>query len=66
MRLRFEPLSRKTRYQAELQLRKKKTESWADLADDLRTIAERAYPDLSDAAKETLALNAYLTQLAAR
>ena len=61
---RFDPPSRKTRYQAELQLRRKKrTESWADLADDLRTIAGKAYPDLSDAAKETLALNAYLAQL---
>ena len=33
---RFEPESRKTRYQAEFQSRRKKTnEGWADFADDL-------------------------------
>ena len=64
LRLRFEPPSRKTRYQAELQhRRKKKDENWADLADDLRMIAEKAYPNLEDEAKETLALQAYLAQL---
>lgn len=61
---RFEPPSRKTRYQAELQLRKKqKDESWADFADAVRVIAEKAYLDLEDRAKETLALQAYLAQL---
>ena len=60
LQLQFDPPSRKSRYQAELQLRNKKAESWANLADDLHTIAKRAYPDLSDEAKETLA---YLAQL---
>lgn len=61
---RFEPKSQKTRYQAELQCRrKKKTESWPDLAEDLRLLADKAYPDLGDKARETLALNAYLAQL---
>ena len=61
--LRFEPPSRKVRYQAELQLRKKKKdESWADFADAVRLIAEKAYPDLEDQAKETLALQTYLAQ----
>lgn len=56
---RFEPKSQKTRYQAELQCRrKKKTESWADLAEDLRLLADKAYPNLDELARETLALNA--------
>jgi dsDNA-binding SOS-regulon protein len=60
----FEPTTRKTHYQAELQARrKKKSESWADLADDLRLLADKAYPDLEDKARETLALSAYLAQI---
>ena len=61
---RFNPSSCKTRYQAELQTRRKrKEENWADLADNLRTLADKAYPDLEDKARERLALNAYLSQL---
>ena len=61
---RFEPKSRKTRYQAELQARRKRnSESWADLADDLRNLADKAYPELQDEARERLALNQYLQQL---
>ena len=61
---RFEPPSRKHRYQAELQVRRKrKTESWADFADDLRKLADKAYPDLQEEARERLALNGYLAQL---
>lgn len=61
---RLEPATRKTRYQAELQTRhKKKTETWADLADDLRLLSDKAYPQLEEGAKEMLALNAYLAQL---
>ena len=61
---RFEPNTQKTRYQAELHARrKKKSESSADLADDLRLLADRAYSDLEDKARETLALNAYLAQI---
>ena len=48
---RFEPATRKHRYQAELQARKKrKGESWADFADDLKSIADKAYPDLEEKA----------------
>ena len=58
---RFEPSSQKTRYQAELQTRrKKKTESWADMAEDLRLYSDKEYPDLDNNARQTLALNAYL------
>ena len=61
---RFEPSSRKNRYQAESQTRRKrKTESWSDLAEDLRMMADNAYPDMEENARERLALNAYLVQL---
>ena len=61
---RFEPVSRHTRYQAEFQLRRKKSaEGWADFADDLRNLADKAYPTLQEEAKERLSLNSYLAQL---
>lgn len=61
---RFEPKSRQGRYQAELQSRRKrKTEGWADLADDLSRLADKAYPELQAEARATLALNQYLQQI---
>ena len=61
---RFEPTSRKTRYQAEfLARRKMASEGWADLADDLQSLVDKAYPSLQDEARERLAINAYLQQL---
>ena len=64
MKARFEPASRKHRYLAELQTRAKQPgESWADFADDLKQLADKAYPDLDDKAREQLALTRYLTQL---
>ena len=64
MKARFEPESRQTRYQAEFQTRRKKpSEGWADFADDLRSLADKAYPTLQEEARERLSINAYLTQL---
>lgn len=64
LKARFDPESRQTRYQAEFQTRKKKPgEGWADFADDLRSLADRAYPDLADEARERLTINSYLGQL---
>ena len=61
---RFEPKSRQTRYQAEFQTRrKKKVEGWVEFADDLRTLAEKGFPNLSEEAREQLALQNYLQQL---
>ena len=61
---RFEPMSRQTRYQAEFQTRrKKKVEGWVEFADDLRTLAEKGFPNLSEEAREQLALQNYLQQL---
>jgi hypothetical protein len=61
---RFEPDSRQARYHAELQTRRKRaSEGWADFADDLKTLTDKAYPTLQDEAREQLAINAYLQQL---
>ena len=63
-RARFEPQSKKIRYQVEFQSRrKKKTENWADFAEDLRTLTDKAFPELEDKAREHLVLNSYLNQL---
>ena len=64
LRERFEPESRRTRHQAEFQARRKRPgEGWADLADDLRSLADKAYPALQEEARERLSINAFLTQL---
>ena len=60
--LQFELPSRKSRYQAQLRLRKK-DESWADFADAVRLITDKVYTELEDQARETLTLQVYLTQL---
>ena len=60
----FEPASRKTLFQAEFQARKKKrSESWSEFADDLKTLAEKGFPDLEEKAREQLALHTYFQQL---
>ena len=60
----FDPESRYTRYQAEFQARRKKpSEGWAHIADELRSLADKVYPDLQEEARERLSLNAYLSQL---
>ena len=64
LRLRFEPSSQRTWYQAGLQTRRKKWDgTWADYANCLRLICDKAYLDLNDGAKETLALQTYLSCL---
>ena len=61
---RFEPKSRMTRYQAEFESRsKKRTEGWADFAEDLRSLVDKAFPDLKPEARERFALQSYLKQL---
>ena len=43
------PESRYTRYRAEFEARRKKAnEGWADFADELRSLADKAYPELRD------------------
>lgn len=64
LKARFDPESRQTRYQAEFQTRRKRTgEGWADFADDLKVLADKAYPSLREEAREQLTINAYLLQL---
>jgi len=64
MKSRFEPESKKELYRTQLLTRKKKQgEGWAAFGDDLRILADRAYPDLPEEARERFALNQYLAQL---
>ena len=42
---------------------KKRNEDWAVYGEDLKQLADKAYPDLEDAARERFAMNQYLTQL---
>ena len=64
LKSRFDPESRQTRFQAEFQTRRKKaSEGWADLADDLKSLADKTYPTLQEEARERLSINAYLNQL---
>ena len=37
-------------------------EGWADFADELNSLADKAYPDLAEDARERLFINAYLMQ----
>ncbi|KAL5516105.1 hypothetical protein EMCRGX_G001376 [Ephydatia muelleri] len=61
---RFEPASQTARYLAEFEnRRKKKTDGWADFAEDLRSLVEKAYPALQEEAKAQIALSHYLRQL---
>ena len=64
LRKRFEPESRKSLYVAELQMRRRrKGEDWATFGEELKLIAEKAYPDLEANAREQIALNQYLTSI---
>jgi len=61
---RFDPESKRELHIVEFQTRRKvRGESWADLGEDLRVLADKAYPDLQEEARERLSLNRYLEQL---
>ena len=54
---RFEPASKHELYNAELQVRTRKpNEGWADFAEDLQQLTEKAFPDLDGQSQEQLAL----------
>ena len=59
---RFEPDSRRELYLSEFSARKRR-EGWAEYADELRVLADKAFPELEERAREHLALNQYLGQL---
>ena len=64
LRNRFEPSSKRERYAAEFRLRKrKKGEQWGDFADQLRCLADKAFPTHSEDAKEVLTLDRCLGEL---
>ena len=61
---RFEPASKRELYNAELQVQAKKySEGWANFAEELRHLVDKAFPDLEANAREQLALNHYLSRL---
>ena len=64
LKKRYEPESKRELYVAEFQAKKKgKTEDWATLGDELKVLADKAYPDLEEKARERLALNSFLAQI---
>ena len=64
MKERFELASRKGKYQAEFHARRKKqSEGWANFAQDLQLLAEKAFPQLQVEAWEQMALTQYLLQI---
>ena len=64
LRKRFEPDSKREIHAAAFHARKRQpSEPWGDLADDLRLLAERAFPELQDEARKKLALDHYLSQI---
>ena len=57
----FEPPAKRDLYIAELSTRKRRpSESWMDYAEELRTLAEKAYPNIDGAASEQIALTQFL------
>ena len=61
---RFEPEAMKEMYIAEFQSRKKaRTEGWAEFADHLKLLADKAFPDLEDKAREYMALTQFMGQV---
>eukprot|EP00731_Ephydatia_muelleri_P033930 Em0042g9a len=61
---RFDPDNKRQLYVAELSDRTRhKDEDWATFGDVLRVVADEAYPDLEEKARERLALNQFLAQI---
>ena len=55
---RFEPDSKRNLYAAEFRARTKlPAEDWATFADNLKILADKAFPDLDEAARERLAVD---------
>ena len=61
---RFEPKCRRELYQTEFRNRRKqRTEGWADYAEDLKILIDKAFPDLQEEARDLLALSHFLGQI---
>ena len=64
LKKRFEPDSKKELYLAELQARcKQRNEGWPEFAEDIRLLADSAYPNLPDDAREQISLTHFLGQI---
>ena len=62
---RFEPESKRSLYAAEFRARCKwPCEDWPTFADDLKNLVDKALPDLDGHARERLAVDRFLTQIA--
>ena len=60
----FDPPSKREPYKAQLQCRiKQDTENWIDFGEELRVLVDRAYPNLQDEARGSIALTRYLDQI---
>ena len=61
---RFEPESKRELYSAQFQAKKRRPdEPWADFADNLRVLADRAFPELQEEAHEKLSLDRFLGEM---
>ena len=64
LRKRFEPACKRDLYITEFQAqRKRKDEYWPSYAEDLRVLADKAFPELQKEAKEVLTLSHFLGQI---
>ena len=64
LKKRFEPDSKKELYLAELRARcKQRNEGWPEFAKDIRLLADSAYPNLPDDAREQISLTLFLGQI---
>ena len=64
LRKHFEPDSRREVYMAEFHTRKRNPDKrWEELVDNIRLLADKAFLDLDEKAREQLSLNQYLTLL---
>lgn len=64
LKKRFDPDSKKELYVAELHTRaRQRDEDWASYGDALRTLADKAYGDLEEKARERLALTQFLAHI---
>lgn len=64
LKTRFDPDSKRELYVAELHTRaRKREEDWASYGDALRTLADKAYGDLEEKARERLALTQFLAHI---
>ena len=64
LKVRFKPKGKKEFHVPEFQTRKQaKTEGWAEFADNLKLLPDKAFPDLEDKARECMALIQFMGQM---